>query len=274
MKIIFTDLDGTLLNPNNKISIQDFQTLENLGAKGIVRVIATGRNIFSAKKVIPNNFPVDYLLFSTGLGILEWKTQTIIYNNFIPRNTAQKIAKILIAQKKDFAVHRKTPYNHYYHYFATNNIQDSNSRNKIYKDYITPLKAIDNINDVSQFVVILSDKISEFIELQKNISSKIQGVRIVRATSPLNNSNIWFEVYPKKVSKGLTALWLCKKLNINRNETVGIGNDYNDIDLLKFTNKSFMVENAPVELKKMFETTSSNAQNGFSQAINELRISN
>ena len=270
MKILFTDLDGTLLNSSNKISSADIQTVESLGTKGVIRVIATGRSIFITRKVIPKNFPIDYLLFSTGVGILEWKTKKIIYKNFIPRQAAQKIAEILITQKKNFAAHQKIPYNHHYQYFAPNNINDSYNRNKIYKDYITPLKSITDINDSSQFVVILSNKISEFIELQQIIASKIKGIRIVRATSPLNASNNWFEIYSKKVSKGLTAMWLCKKLNISRNNTVGIGNDYNDIDLLKFTHKSFMVENAPSELKKMFEITSSNNHNGVSNVIKKV----
>ena len=271
MKILFTDLDGTLLNSKNTISKKDLQALELLKKKKTIIVIATGRSIYSAKKVLNQNLPIDYLMFSTGLGIMNWKTSKIIYKNSINKNTAKQIIDVLIQQKKDFAAHHQIPNNHFYYYYTANNINDVSVRNKLYENYITPLKSDSNIGKIAQFIVILSSNYSEFIELQTKISTKISGIRIIRATSPLNNSNIWFEIYPKNVSKGLTALWLCKQLNINRNETIGIGNDYNDIDLLKFTKKSFIVENAADNLKKLFEITTSNENSGVANVIKTIK---
>ncbi|PIE66451.1 MAG: hypothetical protein CSA26_00815 [Desulfobacterales bacterium] len=48
---------------------------------------------------------------------------------------------------------------------------------------------------------------------------------------------------------------------------MGIGNDYNDIELLDFTALSYMVANAPAELKERYGQTSSNDNHGVYQAI-------
>ena len=78
LKMVITDLDGTLANRDGKISKADLNTLEQLGEQNITRVIATGRSIYSAKKVLDENLPIDYLLFSSGAGILHWHRKEII----------------------------------------------------------------------------------------------------------------------------------------------------------------------------------------------------
>lgn len=62
--MVVTDLDGTLLNTDHQISETNKQTLHWLGDKKITRVAATGRTLFSSKKVLSNDTPIDYLIFS------------------------------------------------------------------------------------------------------------------------------------------------------------------------------------------------------------------
>ena len=52
-------------------------------------------------------------------------------------------------------------------------------------------------------------------------------------------------------------------LNIEHNQTVGVGNDYNDFDLLEFTGYSFLTENSPAEIKKSYPGIPSNEKDAF-----------
>ena len=63
-EMIITDLDGTLLNNNREVSLPDMKSLFWLGENNITRVIATGRSFNSTTKVLKDNFPIDYLIFS------------------------------------------------------------------------------------------------------------------------------------------------------------------------------------------------------------------
>ena len=47
-ELVVTDLDGTLLGSNREAGKRNLHTLHNLGEQGILRVIATGRSLFSA----------------------------------------------------------------------------------------------------------------------------------------------------------------------------------------------------------------------------------
>ena len=80
------------------------------------------------------------------------------------------------------------------------------------------------------------------------------------------------EVYPSHVSKGEGAGWLCNYLQIDQQESLGIGNDYNDISLLEFTSRSYVVANAPHEMQQKYRLTLSNNENGFSQAVSNAML--
>ena len=95
LKMVVTDLDGTLLNPQHQISDKDFRSLKLLGENKIYRVIATGRSIYSLNRVIPADFPIDYLIFSSGSGILNWNTKKILHAQSLNSNEVVIIANFL-----------------------------------------------------------------------------------------------------------------------------------------------------------------------------------
>jgi hydroxymethylpyrimidine pyrophosphatase-like HAD family hydrolase len=74
------------------------------------------------------------------------------------------------------------------------------------------------------------------------------------------------EVFQQSVSKGNGIKHICEMLQIDRENTVGIGNDYNDFDLLEYTAHSFLTENAPDVIKNIYPNLPSNEEDAFSFA--------
>jgi hydroxymethylpyrimidine pyrophosphatase-like HAD family hydrolase len=66
--LFVTDLDGTLLRSDRTFAQSDLKALHRLGELHIIRVIATGRSIFSFNTVVDSALPIDYVIFSTGAG--------------------------------------------------------------------------------------------------------------------------------------------------------------------------------------------------------------
>ncbi|MCD6354904.1 MAG: HAD hydrolase family protein [Prolixibacteraceae bacterium] len=66
------------------------------------------------------------------------------------------------------------------------------------------------------------------------------------------------------------AFILCKLLKINKEQTISIGNDFNDLDLLAFTQHSFLTENAPPEIKNLHKKAPSNENDAFAQTVQIL----
>lgn len=249
-KILISDLDGTLLEKDGKINpqvVEDFRTLKKAG---YTRVIATGRSIYSFYKAIEEDFPIDYLVFSSGSGILNWKTKELIYNKNLTEEQTRKISDKLINNKVDFMILEPAPNSHYFKYHKANDHNpDFQSRFKIYNKYNIEINSLEDCyTKACQILAILPDKVERFNE----ISSLFNNTKVIRSTSPIDNSSIWLEIFPKEVSKGLTCKWLMNHLEIDIKNSIGIGNDYNDIDFLDICNDSFIVSNANNELKEKY----------------------
>lgn len=264
--MVVSDLDGTLTRSDLSICSVDIQTLKKLGDQGVCRVIATGRNLFSVRKVLTDDFPVDFLIFSSGTGIMNWDTQEIIHSQHMPGKEVEQIASVLLEHRVDFCIQDKTPDNHRFSYILHN--QDNNDfkrRLKLCAEFIRPFE-IDTITDASQIIAILGQDVERFNQLCR----LFEDANIIRATSPLDGKTIWMEFFPRHVSKAYGVDYLCQRLGIDRDHTVGIGNDYNDLDLLNYCKHSFLVANAPEELKQKYPVVASNDMNGFSQLIDQL----
>lgn len=269
VKMVVTDLDGTLLGSNSNFSSKNLSALHHLGELGVLRVIATGRSPYSASKVIPDDFPIDYLVFSSGAGIIRWSDKSIVYTTELSAIKVQEIIDVFIGLKIDFMVQEPIPQNHIFHYhFSGNPNPDFDRRLTVYRDFCSPLiLGIPYPDNATQLIAILPSNPKLFYSLE----SKLNGVKVIRATSPLDGESIWMEIFPEGVSKGHSLDWLCKHLGkIHSNEVIAIGNDYNDLDMLNYTPNSYLVANAPEELKQKFKIVASNDESGFAEAVDSI----
>ena len=272
-KMVVTDFDGTLFNDRKKVHRKDYETLLKLGEMGIERVIATGRSSYSAYKVLEHDFPIDYLIFSSGAGIINWKTKEIIKNISISSDLIKTVYTVLEKTGYDFMLHKKIPDNHYFYPMKQSGSlnTDFDERCRIYSSYCLNGGAAEilGLSDATQFVVIIpvssSDEAAEMYSLLKD---KLPGLKVIRATSPIDNKSLWIEIFNHDVSKAKAAEDICERKKISRENVMVIGNDYNDIDMLNWGGgNSFVVENAPDNFKKIFRVVSSNNCCGFSEAV-------
>ena len=264
-KMVITDLDGTLLSCEGRVSTKDYNTLVELGNKGVLRVIATGRSPYSFSKVIPRNFPIDYLVFSSGAGAIKWDTNEMLFTTEIPATEVQEIVEELLNHNVDFMVHEPIPANHRFLYHQSNNDNaDFSRRVQIYSSHCHPyVPGIIYESNASQLVAILPHNVQWFEELKQRFAD----LKVIRATSPIDGHSIWMEIFRKDVSKANGAKFIYDKLHIEEREIIAIGNDFNDLDMLNHFERSFVVANAPAELKEQFRVVKSNNDSGFSDAI-------
>ena len=110
--IVFTDLDGTLLRDDKTISDRDIGTLRELGRRGVIRVAATGRNYLSVGRVLPDDFPIDFLIFSTGAGVRRWEDKELLLKINLNRDEMSHIFDLFSRFNISFMVHQGVPDNH------------------------------------------------------------------------------------------------------------------------------------------------------------------
>ncbi len=265
--MIITDLDGTLLRDDRTYNAEDIATLEELGKQRVVRAIATGRNLYSANNVIPPDLPLDYLIFSSGAGIMEWGRKHIEQAYHLTKEEVESVCSYLSGRCFDFIIQKPIPDNHLFLYFKNHHTNpDFDRRLHYYEGFGEPGdKNRIGLETACQFLVI--EPIDHGHERLAALASELDHVKIVRTTSPLDHESLWIEIFPLHVSKARGGEYVAEKLSVHPEHIYALGNDFNDLDLLHWAPHKFVVENAREELKEHFPVISANNEAGFSEAV-------
>ena len=108
-------------------------------------------------------------------------------------------------------------------------------------------------------------------EIRDEVVEKIKDINYDLSYS--EGTNLEFNVKGTTKAKGLMAL--AEYLGISIEETMAIGDNLNDVDILKTAGVSVVMYNARDEIKKLGDfITLSNDENGVAYAIKELINSN
>jgi Cof subfamily protein (haloacid dehalogenase superfamily) len=262
------DFDGTLLRSDRSFSDTDLNALRRLGELGIIMAVATGRSIYSINTVSISELPVDFILFSSGAGISQHPEGRIIRKVSLEPHEVSRAIKILKSNNLDFMVHHPIPDNHNFSYFeSTSDNPDFKKRIELYQQFAKPLEtAIDAFGNATQLLAILPP--ADNRPVIATLQNALPGFNIIQTTSPLDGQSTWIEIFPATVSKSLTTAWLSAAYGLNADHTLSVGNDYNDVDLLEWAGCSFVVNNAPHDLKSRFPVVASNNECGVAEAVN------
>ena len=268
-RAVFTDLDGTLLGSDQQLSPANHDVLEVLGQQGILRVVVTGRSLFSCRRVLDRSFPIDLLVTSSGAGIFSFPNFKLLFDQALTEPEVSESIEVLNALKLDFMVHDPVPDNHRFRWYQhTAHNPDFAHRLTLYQGHHRPIEELGKSGGTSTQLVAVSlpgDNGGALAHLKQ----KLSGLTVIRTTYPLDHQSTWYEIFPRNVSKSSGAAWVCSEFNLDSNEVFAIGNDYNDLDLLRWCTRSRVVANAPAELTSEFEIVASHDDDGFAQAIVE-----
>jgi Cof subfamily protein (haloacid dehalogenase superfamily) len=271
LKLVATDLDGTFLRNDKSVTAENIEILHHLGSRGICRVIATGRNLKKTLEVISAEIPFDYIVFSSGAGVYDWKNEKLIYHQNLNERVVGQLTDFLVGLDLNFHLFKPVPENHkcWYHRGSVP-CPEFESYSDFHQSHSEPLPLNRQTDsEACQFLVVFPNNLERFLALKTEIENQFPEVKVVRTSSPLETGYIWMEIFHRSVSKGNGVRFVCDSLQIGHEYTLGIGNDFNDLDLLEFTNFSYIVDNGPREMKERFLAAPSNEESAFALAVRQ-----
>lgn len=271
IRLIALDLDGTLLNSQKQISKETLETLSEAAQKGILIVPCTGRlykTVPEAVKCLPF---VRYMITVNGARIYDHQKGTVLYQEEIPIEVAEHLYDYIETLPAVFDCYQDNEMwiNKEFYDRAEELFEDDKT-----VKLIRMRKPVENFRQVIRERNKSLEKIMMFfydeerrLEEWNRISVKFPMCSVV--CSRENN----LEISAVKATKGEGLKCLCSYLGINLNECMALGDQSNDLSMLKLAGISVAMGNAKEEVKNVADwVTTSNDLDGVAMAIRRYRL--
>lgn len=240
-KIMFFDLDGTLLTDEKEVLEENKVALKRAQENGIEIALCSGRQKNFIEKYKEAVGTGDYIISTNGSGIYDLKNNEEIFACEVDKNLVYNLYNLSI--QNEYLIRLDTRYARYvntmkYSIFDEISMEEEiNSfleRNKILQVTIGT-KSEEN-----------TDKIIEYLKEKSYV--KVENKYPVN----INNETLWMiNVINTSVSKGNAISGLCKYLKINLQDAIAFGDDLNDISMMKTVGMGVAMENAMPEVKEL-----------------------
>ncbi|MBM7542149.1 HAD family hydrolase [Amphibacillus cookii] len=240
IKLFVTDLDGTLLKDNTYVTEQDRLTIQALFKQGIDIAVASGRSDQEIVQLFKDIEIDGHRVSQNGTFVVDVNHQLVVKQHF-----EAKLSQALLAKVKTYPVHYFISTADHIHYDnETDFVRD------VQKLFKFPLKHSPNIAEeigsnynISKFM-LLAEK-ETLLPIQKEINQTFPG-----QIESFMSASRCVDIVPVGVNKGNGLIKLIKKLNIKPEEVAVVGDAHNDIDMLRMTPHSYVMNSADDDVKK------------------------
>ena len=260
IKAIFMDLDGTVLTSDHKVSKNLIKKLQELEKKGVKNFVATGRTFASSKPFVNMLGIKNPVINYNGGRIVNPLTSEVIFEKPVKAQDVDKLIKI--SREKKIHLNLYMDDNLYVEHETEEGEKYSESVEIPY--YV---KNFDEFIGKSSTKALFIAENSILLELKKELEEKLPHLNFVFSKPH------YLECLNKEVNKGLAIKELLKKYGISPEETMAFGDQWNDLEMLKFVKYGYLMGNAEEELKEKFSDdriTLSNDEDGIYEVIKGL----
>lgn len=275
-KIVFIDIDGTLVNDEKIIPKENIEIIKKLKEDGIEVVLTSGRPYNSIQQYSEKSGAVPYVIGSNGGVAVNFKTETNIFTKAIDKNIALEILKKIKSKNLytvatisgNLAVETEQ-----FSMTAENRseVKVVESLDEVLTNTNDPIMKFSVINDEKENIEIFRDEIINLFDLSL---TKVDTFVIPRRYRKVENKYALpyiMDIMPKNVSKGEAIKELCKYLNIDVPETVVFGDGLNDIEMFKTGGYTVAMGNAADEIKELADVvTKTNNEAGVAYELNKI----
>jgi Cof subfamily protein (haloacid dehalogenase superfamily) len=258
IELVVSDLDGTLLNRQQRISKETRDVIHRFLERDIEFAVATGRHIVDALEIV-SDLDCKIPLITANGAMLHDRHGALIRSDPINPEWVSEI----IDMSATYSVHRNIYYSDKWLVDAPNDFLLSLHKDSSFTYEVVNLGALDYSDILKLYFV---GERTELEDLRALLDSRFG--RKINATFSLENT---LEIMQGGVSKGSALACLLSSLDIPASRTLAFGDGLNDLEMLSYSGHRVVMGNAQAELKRRltdYSTTHSNCDNGVARYLN------
>ncbi len=249
IKLVVTDMDGTLLDDNKKLSPDFWEVEQQLTDKGILFAVASGRQFYNLYEVFDGI--KDRTIFLAENGSYGFYKGKELFADPLDRSAAHEFIVIgrtipnvnLILCCKGAAYIESLD-----EHFITE-VKKHFARVEIVADLLkvedTYLKFT-----VCDFNTLLTETLPIFAPYQEKFKVAVSGA-------------FWLDITDIEANKGTAVKRIQEQFNISKDETMVFGDFLNDIEMMETAKYSYAMKNAHKDIVELAQFITEKDNNGF-----------
>jgi Cof subfamily protein (haloacid dehalogenase superfamily) len=266
------DIDGTLLNSEFRMSQADINALRYAHASGVEVILVTGRRHTFALPTA-NLLGFDLWLISSNGAVTRSSKGKSFHCDLLP----VEICRELCSTMRDFRGNMVITFDKETKGTLvlermdelTQSIQRWLEKNMEYIDFVAPLEDALVTDPVQAMFCGSIERMREALTRLEDCGLNSR-VTVLRTEYPLRDLTI-VDVLNRGCSKGHAVERWARHRGISREQVMAIGDNYNDVEMLAFAGRPFIMGNACDELKAQgWPVTLSSDQSGVAAAIEKV----
>ncbi len=250
--LVICNLDNALMTPAQEILSCNVEMVRLFCTLGGRFTIATARTLSSTKEVVKDlciNAPVAVC---GGGMVVDWESEQVLQKHCLDSQTALQLIQDVQSRFPDTGIE----------------IVDDMGKVLVLQSsaYTNEHIIRENLECIYQ---PLEDMQSPWTKIVFTDSSKmLQRISAFVADrnyfqlQPVFTNHIYYEIMPEKATKGNALKTICQKIDFPLENTVAIGDYYNDMELLKTAGYAVAMGNAPSEVKLIADQVTDDCQDG------------
>ena len=262
IKLIVTDIDGTLLNDNGELGIESKKLLKELMKENVIISLATGR-LHSAITEVANELSLNgYVISLDGAMIKNYHQDKIHYESFLRAGQVKKA----IAIAENLLINIALCHSSSIYYTEYNSVIPSLLSK--YGAFYTQVDSYEGYFSRTLEIVCSSDIKDSIKQMEEKFNFPYSiGCNTSYFRSKKNENIYYLEIRKAGSSKGKALMRLLKHLSIKPSQAAVIGDWYNDITMFQSNAVKVAVANAIPELLNIADyiTTKSNRDDGTAE---------
>ena len=273
IKLIASDLDGTIIDNNNQISSYDLEAINKLNHSNVNFAVCTGKT-YSMTKNLCKDLKATYGIFGNGTQIINLKTGEEIVRNNITNIQAKKC--INIANENNLHCHIYTDdkiiSQKSLKYIAYRNYQ-------LYKENVK-FEIVDSLKEYIEqespsILKLVISSTKDLGKVRQDILSleNLEAIQIKKydryKDKIIDEEYEYLDIVPKNITKYSALKQLGNYLNISNQEVMAVGDNMNDIEMIENVGIGVAIGGSYEDVinKAKYVTKNTVKTGGFAEAV-------